>query len=97
MVTLWDDGDEAPLFTQHCERPVEAVLYFKNWLYFEPGTQDRSSIYDWIRVARMASDIKERGIDRLSPIWNILDLTPQGRGDWYAKLEYAKQTQTSHG
>ena len=46
---------------------------------------------------RMASDIKERGIDLLSPIWNMLDLTPQGRGDWYAKLEYPNQAQTSHG
>jgi predicted dithiol-disulfide oxidoreductase (DUF899 family) len=46
---------------------------------------------------RMASDIQERGIDLLSPIWNILDLTPQGRGDWYPKLEYLKQAQTSQG
>ena len=45
----------------------------------------------------MASDIKERGIDWLTPIWNMLDLTPQGRGDWYTKLEYPKQAQRSHG
>ena len=32
---------------------------------------------------RLAEDIKERGIDELNPIWNVLDLTPQGRGDWY--------------
>jgi predicted dithiol-disulfide oxidoreductase (DUF899 family) len=37
---------------------------------------------------RMAADIKERGLDLLSPIWNILDLTPYGRGDFYAELEY---------
>jgi hypothetical protein len=36
----------------------------------------------------MATDIKERGIEFLSPIWNMRDLTPQGRGDWYAKLAY---------
>ena len=36
----------------------------------------------------MSSEIKERGIDLMSPIWHVLDLTPQGRGDWYAKLEY---------
>jgi len=36
----------------------------------------------------LSSDIKERGIDELSPIWNILDLTRQGRGEFYAKLEY---------
>jgi predicted dithiol-disulfide oxidoreductase (DUF899 family) len=36
----------------------------------------------------LADDIKERGIDELSPIWNVLDLTPQGRGSFYASLEY---------
>lgn len=46
---------------------------------------------------RMASDIQERGIDLLTPIWSMLDLTPQGRGDWYTKLEYPKRAQTSHG
>ena len=41
----------------------------------------------------MSREIKERGIDLMSPIWHVLDLTPQGRGDWYAKLEYPM---TSH-
>ena len=41
----------------------------------------------------MSPEIKERGIDLMSPIWHILDLTPQGRGDWYTKLEYPM---TSH-
>jgi predicted dithiol-disulfide oxidoreductase (DUF899 family) len=36
----------------------------------------------------MAEDIKERGLDLLCPVYNILDLTPQGRGDWYADLGY---------
>ncbi|MER5183478.1 DUF899 family protein [Streptomyces sp. NPDC002896] len=37
---------------------------------------------------RMADDIKERGIDLLAPVWHLLDLTPQGRGDWYPNLDY---------
>jgi len=37
---------------------------------------------------QMADDIAERVIDLLSPVWNLLDLTPHGRGDWYAELEY---------
>ena len=41
----------------------------------------------------MSPEIKERGIDLMSPIWHVLDLTAQGRGDWYAKLEYPM---TSH-
>ena len=36
----------------------------------------------------LAPDIKERGIDDLTPIWNVLDLTPQGRGTFYASLDY---------
>jgi len=38
-----------------------------------------------------SAEMKEgvnRGIDLLSPVWNIFDLTPVGRGDWYARLEY---------
>jgi predicted dithiol-disulfide oxidoreductase (DUF899 family) len=37
---------------------------------------------------RMAEDIEQRGIDLLSPVWNVLDLTPPGRGDWYPELSY---------
>ena len=33
-------------------------------------------------------EIKERGIDEMSPIWNVLDLTPQGRGKFYTSLDY---------
>ena len=36
----------------------------------------------------MGSEIKERGIDLLTPVYNLLDLTPRGRGNWYAKLDY---------
>jgi predicted dithiol-disulfide oxidoreductase (DUF899 family) len=29
-----------------------------------------------------------RGIDLLSPLWHLLDLTPEGRDDWYPSLKY---------
>jgi predicted dithiol-disulfide oxidoreductase (DUF899 family) len=38
--------------------------------------------------AQMADDRRERGIDLLSPVWHLLDLTPGGRGDWYPSLSY---------
>jgi len=38
---------------------------------------------------RMSDDIGERGIDLLSPVWHVLDLTRRGRGDWYPSLSYA--------
>jgi predicted dithiol-disulfide oxidoreductase (DUF899 family) len=37
----------------------------------------------------MSADIPERGIDLLCATWNLLDLTPHGRGDWYSSLSYA--------
>ena len=37
---------------------------------------------------RMAADLAQRGIDLMTPVYNVLDLTPQGRGDWYASLDY---------
>jgi predicted dithiol-disulfide oxidoreductase (DUF899 family) len=42
---------------------------------------------------RMGPDIKERGIDLLNPLWHYLDLTPQGRGDWYAGLAYGTKVE----
>jgi len=43
----------------------------------------------------LAEDIKERGIDELSPIWNLLDLTPQGRSTFYASLDYGTKVQAA--
>lgn len=43
----------------------------------------------------LAEDIKERGIDELNPIWNVLDLTPQGRGTFYASLDYGTKVQAA--
>ena len=44
-----DSGDEGPLFSQHCERPVEALPHFADRdLLFEPGIQYRYSDYGWI-------------------------------------------------
>jgi len=30
----------------------------------------------------------DRGVDLLNPVFNMLDLTPEGRGDFYTKLRY---------
>lgn len=43
----------------------------------------------------MGPDIKERGIDLLTPIWHFMDLTPQGRGSWYASLDYGTRVQAA--
>jgi predicted dithiol-disulfide oxidoreductase (DUF899 family) len=41
------------------------------------------SAHPWI-----SDEMRERGIDLLCPTWHVLDLTPQGRGDWYSQLSY---------
>ncbi len=41
----------------------------------------------------LARNVKERGIDELTPIWNFLDLTPQGRGTFYSSLDYGTKVQ----
>ena len=47
-----DGGDEGPLFSKQCERPVEALEAFgDDALRFEPGTQYRYSSYGWILVS----------------------------------------------
>jgi CubicO group peptidase (beta-lactamase class C family) len=44
-----DGGDEGPLLSQHCKRPVEALDAFaRRPLLFEPGSQYRYSSYGWI-------------------------------------------------
>jgi predicted dithiol-disulfide oxidoreductase (DUF899 family) len=43
----------------------------------------------------LGEDIKERGIDELTPIWNVLDLTPQGRGTFYASLDYGTKVRAA--
>ena len=37
---------------------------------------------------QISADVHERGIDALCTTWNVLDLAPQGRGDWYSSLDY---------
>jgi predicted dithiol-disulfide oxidoreductase (DUF899 family) len=46
---------------------------------------------------KLAPHINERGIDLLSPTWHVLDLTPHGRGNWYAGLDYAPKLHTAAG
>jgi CubicO group peptidase (beta-lactamase class C family) len=49
-----DGGDEGPLFSKHCERPIDALQFFSGYerlLRFEPGTQYRYSNYGWITVS----------------------------------------------
>jgi predicted dithiol-disulfide oxidoreductase (DUF899 family) len=52
------------------------------------GDADGAVRHSYTATPRMADDIDQRGIDLLWPTWHFLDLTPSGRGDWYAQLNY---------
>ena len=40
---------------------------------------------------RLAQDINERGIDLLTPVFNLMDITSRGRGNWYPNLGYGSK------
>jgi serine beta-lactamase-like protein LACTB, mitochondrial len=47
-----DGGDEGPLLSTHCERPVDGLQAFaESSLLFEPGTRYRYSSYGWILMS----------------------------------------------
>jgi predicted dithiol-disulfide oxidoreductase (DUF899 family) len=48
-------------------------------------------------MCKLLLPLKERGIDLLAPVWNFMDLTPQGRGEWDASLTYGTKTGKANG
>jgi len=53
-----DGGDEGPLFGVQCEKPLDALPYFKDSeLRFEPGTEYRFSRFGWILVSAAIEDV----------------------------------------
>jgi predicted dithiol-disulfide oxidoreductase (DUF899 family) len=54
---------------------------------FTRGT-DGSVRHFYTAHPSMSEDIRERGLDLLTPVYNMLDLTPKGRGSWYGALKY---------
>ena len=72
----YDLGSEDPDGTQ-----IEWISVFKR-------DADGTIRHVYSRGAQLSEDRRERGIDLLSPVWHLLDLTPGGRGDWYPSLSY---------
>ena len=59
-----------------------------------PAATEPSAVLERRRDGRQTADPGEdpRGAPDLMPLWNILDLTPGGRGtDWYPKLSYGSE------
>jgi predicted dithiol-disulfide oxidoreductase (DUF899 family) len=58
------------------------------WISVFARDRDGRPRHLYSKGAQMADGRRERGIDLLSPVWHLLDLTPNGRGDWYPSLIY---------
>ena len=58
------------------------------WISVFTRGGDGTVRHAYSRGAQLADGRRERGIDLLSPVWHLLDLTPNGRGDWYPSLNY---------
>src|ERR1700676_4836143 len=58
------------------------------WISVFTRADDGTLRHRYSKGAQMAADRRERGIDLLSQVWHLLDLTPNGRGDWYPSLNY---------
>jgi predicted dithiol-disulfide oxidoreductase (DUF899 family) len=56
------------------------------WISVFTLSTDGTVRHVYSKGAQMADDRRERGIDLLSPVWHLLDLTPNGRDDWYPSL-----------
>src|SRR6202158_3471049 len=50
-------------------------------------SQDGSVKHSYSASAELKEKMN-RGIDLLSPVWNLLDITPDGLGQWEPKLKY---------
>ena len=56
-----DGGDEGPFFSQHCERPADALRTFADGaLRYEPGTQFRVSNYGYILVSAAVESVANK-------------------------------------
>ena len=59
------------------------------WISVFTRGSDGTVRHIFSKGAEMADGRRERGIDLLTPVWNIMDLTPRGRpDDWYPSLSY---------
>ena len=46
------------------------------------------ALHHFYSASAIMEENEYRGLDLFSPVWNLLDLTPQGRGDWLPSVRY---------
>jgi len=67
------DGSQLPILNVFVKERGKIRHYYATELLFAPADRGQN----------------QRHVDLLWPLWNLLDLTPEGRGaDWYPELSY---------
>jgi predicted dithiol-disulfide oxidoreductase (DUF899 family) len=69
-----EDGNQLPMVNVF--RRIDGAIHhhYSSELFFQPNEPGQNP----------------RHVDMLWPLWNVLDLTPEGRGDWYPALTYSQ-------
>ena len=68
-----DDGAQMPMMNVFVRRDGAVRHFYATEMVFAPEDKGQNA----------------RHIDLMWPLWNVLDLTPEGRGsDWYPKIAY---------
>ncbi len=65
-------GDQLPILNVFQKTGSGIRHSYATELFFQPAEQGQNP----------------RHVDLLWPLWNMLDLTPEGRGNWYPSLDY---------
>lgn len=69
------DGDQMPALNVFVRKGDKISHFYNTELFFVPPEKGQNP----------------RHVDLLWPLWNLFDLTPEGRGkDWYPKLSYER-------
>ncbi|HWX12827.1 MAG TPA: DUF899 family protein [Trinickia sp.] len=59
------------------------------WPLISVFTRDKKGVIrHFYQKSALLDEKNNRGIDLLTPVWNLFDMLPSGRGDWLPKYEY---------
>jgi len=67
-------------FQDHNEEQLPGVSVFM--------IADDGSLRHFYSASAIMEENEYRGLDLFTPVWNLLDLTPDGRGDWFPAVQY---------
>lgn len=71
LAQLGDENDQWPLLNVFVRKSGKIRHFWGSELFYVPGPEGQQT----------------RHVDLIWPMWNLFDLTPEGRGDWLPRLK----------